>query len=146
MANIHFCGGFLPRIGPNLGCRDCRDAKSCVHAARSAQLYIRILSFIFTQQIHLHLTKHASNIQNGTLVLDIPPSALEDINWNFVGDGMVNLLDKNLIDKELKNWITPTYSTTTRTDRTVSAMLVMACMKKYSVLLLRCSAVFQTSL
>ena len=75
--------------------------------------------------------KFVSHEATKELVLEIPESALEDINWNYVGDGMNNLLDNNLVDKELKNWITPTFSTTTRTDKTVSAILMMASMKKY---------------
>ena len=44
---------------------------------------------------------------------------------------MITLLDENLVDKELKNWIIPAFSTITRDDKIVSAMLMMACMKSY---------------
>lgn len=65
------------------------------------------------------------------LKLIIPNTPLEDIDWDAAGDGMTTLLHDNLVDKDLQTWIIPNFSTTTRVDRTVSAMLMMASMKKY---------------
>lgn len=65
------------------------------------------------------------------LVLQIPPSELEHINWDAAGAGMINLMHENLIDKDLKDWIMPSFSTTMKTDSTVSAIVMMASMKSY---------------
>ena len=65
------------------------------------------------------------------LVLFIPPTTLQGIDWDAAGAGMADLLDENLVDKDLKNWIIPSFSSTTMVDKTVSAMLMMASMKSY---------------
>lgn len=65
------------------------------------------------------------------LVLKIRPSPLEYIDWDIAGDGMIDLMHENLVDKDLKDWIMPSFSTTTRTDSTVSAIIMMASMKAY---------------
>jgi hypothetical protein len=101
---------------------------------RPDDVWIAILS-----QFSYYINAHAEELRNKfvghegqkELSLLLPPSTLEGINWDALGDGMIDLMDENLVDKELKAWIMPAFSTTTRTDTTVSAMLMMACMKKY---------------
>jgi len=40
-------------------------------------------------------------------------------------------IDKNLVDPEVRNWIMPNFSTTTRDDRVTAGVVFMATMKKY---------------
>lgn len=65
------------------------------------------------------------------LVLEIPLSAIEDIDFDSLGDKMTDLLNASLVDKSLKEWIIPNFSTTTRVDKTVSTITLMASMKAY---------------
>lgn len=44
---------------------------------------------------------------------------------------MTALIDQNVVDKELRSWIMPKFSTTTETDDVVAAILMMGAMEKY---------------
>ncbi|KAF8188894.1 hypothetical protein K438DRAFT_1972077 [Mycena galopus ATCC 62051] len=44
---------------------------------------------------------------------------------------MVGLIEKNLIDPTLREWVMPRFTTTTENDTTVAAVLVMATLKQY---------------
>ncbi|KAJ7488013.1 hypothetical protein FB451DRAFT_1025761 [Mycena latifolia] len=44
---------------------------------------------------------------------------------------MGDLINKNVVDPALRNWIVPAFTTTTDTDRTASAVLAMATLKQY---------------
>ncbi|KAJ6545437.1 hypothetical protein B0H19DRAFT_1266872 [Mycena capillaripes] len=44
---------------------------------------------------------------------------------------MGDMIHKNVVDPSLREWILPKFSTTTTTDTTIGAMLMMATMKKY---------------
>jgi hypothetical protein len=92
---------------------------------------ISLLSFYINAHAETLRKKFVAHDGKKKLELIIPPSTLQEINWNYAGDGMIKLMDENLVDKDLKEWITPDFTTTTRTDKTVSAILMMACMKSY---------------
>lgn len=66
-----------------------------------------------------------------TLVLNLPERSMDDIDWDSALDRMTDLVVENLVDKSLKNWIIPAFSTTTRHDRTVAAVLMEASLKCY---------------
>jgi hypothetical protein len=101
---------------------------------RPDDVWIAIIS-----QLSFHINANAEALRNKfvahegkeELVLTIPITPLDKINWDSAGDGMTDLLDDNLVDKDLASWIIPQFSTTTRVDKTVSAMLFMASMKSY---------------
>ncbi|KAJ7878939.1 hypothetical protein B0H13DRAFT_2346264 [Mycena leptocephala] len=44
---------------------------------------------------------------------------------------MAGLVEKNVVDPTLRAWATPAFTTTTANDTTVSAVLLMATLKKY---------------
>ncbi|KAE8167930.1 hypothetical protein BDV40DRAFT_252127 [Aspergillus tamarii] len=44
---------------------------------------------------------------------------------------MTRLIEKEVVDPELRTWIMPTFSTTTESDRVVAAILMMSSMQKY---------------
>ena len=101
---------------------------------RPDDVWIAIIS-----QLSFHINANAEALRSKfvahegkrELVLKIPITPLDKINWDSAGDGMTDLLDDNLVDKDLATWIIPQFSTTTRIDKTVSAMLFMASMKSY---------------
>jgi hypothetical protein len=51
------------------------------------------------------------------------------VNFEAMARTMSDLMDKNIIDPTLREWILPNFSTTTTTDTTVSCMVMMATMK-----------------
>ena len=96
---------------------------------RPDDVWIAIIS-----QLSFHINADAEKLRHKfvahegkkKLVLIIPITPLDKIDWDSAGDGMTDLLDDNLVDKDLATWIIPQFSTTTRVDKTVSAMLFMA--------------------
>jgi hypothetical protein len=44
---------------------------------------------------------------------------------------MTKIMEENIIDKDLRDWIIPDFSTTTVTDATVASITMMATMKEY---------------
>ena len=65
------------------------------------------------------------------LQLEIPESSLEGINFDSLARRMASLLNENLVDESLEEWIIPNFSTTTKVDITVATITMMASMKAY---------------
>ncbi|KAJ7897549.1 hypothetical protein B0H14DRAFT_3589384 [Mycena olivaceomarginata] len=53
------------------------------------------------------------------------------VDFGFIARAMAGLVEENVVDPELRAWATPDFTTTTNNDRTVSAVLLMATLKKY---------------
>ncbi|KAJ7358517.1 hypothetical protein DFH08DRAFT_1043613 [Mycena albidolilacea] len=53
------------------------------------------------------------------------------VDFGFIARAMAGLVEENVVDRELRAWATPDFTTTTDNDRTVSAVLLMATLKKY---------------
>ncbi|KAJ7817928.1 hypothetical protein B0H14DRAFT_3089598 [Mycena olivaceomarginata] len=53
------------------------------------------------------------------------------VDFGFIARAMAGLVEENVVDPELRAWATPDFTTTTDNDRTVSAVLLMAMLKKY---------------
>lgn len=51
------------------------------------------------------------------------------VDFGSMARTMVDLMDENIVDPTLREWILPKFSTTTITDTTVSCMIMMATMK-----------------
>lgn len=53
------------------------------------------------------------------------------VDFGDLARQMTELIDENVVDKELKDWIIPNFSTTRHNDIVVSAVLMMATLKAY---------------
>ncbi|KAJ7119579.1 hypothetical protein C8R44DRAFT_737376 [Mycena epipterygia] len=53
------------------------------------------------------------------------------VDFSGMSQQMVELIDKNVVDPALREWILPKFSTTTVNDITVGAILAMATLKEY---------------
>jgi hypothetical protein len=53
------------------------------------------------------------------------------VDFGSFAQQMARLLDENIKDKSLKDWILPAFSTTEVTDTTVAAILMMCSLKNY---------------
>jgi Domain of unknown function (DUF4419) len=90
-------------------------------------------------QFSFYMNKHSEEFRKcfvqhegkKELIVKHPPAALENLNWEYICTELVKLADKELVDRELKAWMTPTFSTTTDTDRMVCTVMTMATLKKY---------------
>ncbi|KAF7341366.1 hypothetical protein MVEN_01873100 [Mycena venus] len=54
-----------------------------------------------------------------------------DVDFARMARQMVNLIDKNVVDPTLREWVMPDFTTTTTNDITVAAALTMATLKQY---------------
>jgi hypothetical protein len=57
--------------------------------------------------------------------------AVGPLDFAYLSYQMGDMIHKNVVDPSLRKWILPKFSTTTTNDTTISAMLMMATMKKY---------------
>ncbi|KAJ7749806.1 hypothetical protein DFH07DRAFT_828430 [Mycena maculata] len=53
------------------------------------------------------------------------------VDFGYMSREMVGLLEKNIIDPTLREWAMPSFTTTTATDVTVGAILMMSTLKQY---------------
>ena len=53
------------------------------------------------------------------------------VDFGSISRQMAELIAKNVVDPELRDWIIPSFSTTTLNDKTVSCVVMMATMKAY---------------
>ncbi|KAH6915752.1 hypothetical protein BKA70DRAFT_1178945 [Coprinopsis sp. MPI-PUGE-AT-0042] len=53
------------------------------------------------------------------------------VNFGDLARQMTDLIDANVVDKELKEWILPNFSTTRHNDTVVASVLMMATLKAY---------------
>jgi hypothetical protein len=51
------------------------------------------------------------------------------VDFGFMARQMTNLIDENIVDPALREWILPDFSTTTVNDVTVSSIVMMATLK-----------------
>ncbi|KAJ7141636.1 hypothetical protein C8R46DRAFT_968659 [Mycena filopes] len=54
-----------------------------------------------------------------------------NLDFGDMARQMVGQIEKNVVDPTLRAWVVPTFTTTTDTDRTVGAVLMMATLKEY---------------
>ncbi|KAJ6527118.1 hypothetical protein B0H19DRAFT_969986 [Mycena capillaripes] len=54
-----------------------------------------------------------------------------NVDFGAMAQQMVDLIDKNVVDPTLREWVIPRFTTTTANDITVSAVLLMATLKAY---------------
>lgn len=56
---------------------------------------------------------------------------LDDVDLGLMARRMTSEIQQNVVDPDLRAWITPSFSTTTNNGRIVSAILMMGAMQKY---------------
>ena len=56
---------------------------------------------------------------------------VEGLGYGIFAQEMGRLLEKNVVDPELREWIIPDFLTTTRDDRVVASVLMMGTLQKY---------------
>ncbi|KAJ6582679.1 hypothetical protein DFH09DRAFT_1309619 [Mycena vulgaris] len=64
-------------------------------------------------------------------LLIVAEGTRHSLDFGAMARQMVGLIDKNVADPTLRAWALPTFTTTTETDTTVSAVLLMATLKAY---------------
>ena len=62
-------------------------------------------------------------------VVDV--GSLGSVDFGAMALRMTRLIEKNVVDEELRSWIMPDFSTTTESDQVVAAILMMGALQKY---------------
>ncbi|OCL04817.1 hypothetical protein AOQ84DRAFT_441846 [Glonium stellatum] len=65
------------------------------------------------------------------LAIDVRPFPVWDLDMGKFAQDMMLLIEKNIVDSELKAWIEPKFTTTTDDDKSVAAMVMMGTLQKY---------------
>ncbi|KIJ58386.1 hypothetical protein HYDPIDRAFT_119579 [Hydnomerulius pinastri MD-312] len=71
------------------------------------------------------------------LVIEDPFGDRYTMDYESMCRQMIDLVQKNVVDPSLRDWLMPTFSTTTISDTTVYAMVMMATLKAYFIYTLR---------
>ncbi|TFK70275.1 hypothetical protein BDN72DRAFT_742140, partial [Pluteus cervinus] len=58
---------------------------------------------------------------------------LDEVDYTLVIRQFVDLMDENLVDKDLKNWILPSFTTTTPCDTTCASIMMMSTLKNFFI-------------
>jgi hypothetical protein len=66
-----------------------------------------------------------------SLHIDVRPSRVFDLDIGLLSQKMTDLIHKNVVDSELRDWIMPSFTTTTHNDKSVAAVIMMGTLKKY---------------
>jgi Domain of unknown function (DUF4419) len=69
------------------------------------------LSFYINANAEDLRKKFVAHEKKKELEVLLPSSTLSGIDWDFAGDAMIKLMHEDLVDKELKDWIIPNFST-----------------------------------
>lgn len=67
--------------------------------------------------------------QKGLVIGDV--GSIHSYDFGIFANRMTSELEKNVLDKELRQWIMPSFTTTTYTDQTVAAVVMMGTLQKY---------------
>ncbi|KAK4085167.1 uncharacterized protein Triagg1_157 [Trichoderma aggressivum f. europaeum] len=75
--------------------------------------------------------KFVSHEGKKTLDLDLTATSLSELDFSKVAQEFTSLIQENVVDPELREWMLPNFSTTTDHDKAVAAFSMMGAMQKY---------------
>ncbi|KAJ7485952.1 hypothetical protein FB451DRAFT_1231506 [Mycena latifolia] len=131
-------GGQIPNLVPNANgfVATLLDAytKDRALVIRPDDVWLAILSqfnFFVTARAELLRANFVAHEGKEELVIDARPNKRYDVDFGRLAVEMTGLVEKNVVDPALRSWAIPTFTTTTATDTTVGAVLLMATLKNY---------------
>ncbi|KAK6822741.1 hypothetical protein PG987_014286 [Apiospora arundinis] len=94
--------------------------------------------FAILTQLSFYINAHAEDLRSFFVVHE-GQKELEVVDYNShdcadfgrLAQQMTHLIQENVIDPELRDWILPPFSTTTNTDKVVGSILFMGAMQNY---------------
>lgn len=96
--------------------------------------------FAILSQLNFFINAHAEELRSHfvahegkkELVIVAPPGAtMETYDFGVFARQMTLLIQENVVDPDLRDWMMPTFSTTKVDDRTVAAVLMMGSLQAY---------------
>lgn len=100
-----------------------------------------------TTQFSSYVKPHAEELRGSfvnfegqkTLVIEYENSTRFTVDYADFAHRINDLLEANIVDPGLRQWITPSFTTTTQLDKTVSAIVMMGTLQKYFKYISMCS-------
>lgn len=94
--------------------------------------------FAILSQLNFYINAHAEELRS-FFVAHEGQKELKTIDWGTMhttdygahAEKMTRLIEKSVVDPELRTWIMPAFSTTTQSDRVVASILMMGALQKY---------------
>ena len=94
--------------------------------------------FAILSQLNFYINAHAEELRSffvaheGQKKLEtIDYGTIDTVDFGPIAEKMTHLIQKNVLDPELRTWIFPNFSTTTMSDRVVASILMMGTLQKY---------------
>ncbi len=72
-----------------------------------------------------------------SLMIDVSPYPVWNVNMGKFAQEMTHLIEENVVDAELRDWILPNFTTTTDDDTSVASIVMMGTLQKYFDYILR---------
>lgn len=94
--------------------------------------------FAILTQLSFFVNAHAEELRSffvahkGQKDLEVKAAGtIDSANFGVLAVRMTELMQKNVVDEELRDWIMPSFTTTTESDTVVAAILMMGALQKY---------------
>lgn len=94
--------------------------------------------FAILTQFSIYIKKHAEELRKkfvahtGKKELEVKRGDTRYmVDHNYVVEEMAQLIEKNIVDPELRRWVTPAFTTTSKTDEVVASILMIGALQKY---------------
>jgi hypothetical protein len=94
--------------------------------------------FSIITQLSFYINAHAEDLRSifvsheGQKELTVTAvGTIHSVDLGALAVEMTELIDKNLVDKHFRDWLLPDFTTTTRSDTIVAAVLMMGTLQKY---------------
>lgn len=91
------------------------------------------------EQLRSHFVDHEGK---KTLCIDVRPYRVWDVDMGKFAQEMTLLIEKNVVDPKLRNWIIPNFSTTTYHDKSVASIVMMGTLQRYFEFNMMCGCGF----
>ena len=94
--------------------------------------------FTILSQLSFFIIAHSEELRHlfvshkGTVHLEVSTNeTLDTVDFGGMALAMLELMQKRIVNPDLRNWIMPAFSTTTASDEVVAAIIIMGSMQKY---------------
>ena len=95
--------------------------------------------FAIISQLSLYINCHAEELRElfvthqgkKDLVVTLPTATHPGIDFGVFAEEMSRLVKENVVDPDLRQWVMPAFTTTTRQDNIIASILLMGVTQKY---------------
>ncbi|QDS72567.1 hypothetical protein FKW77_000770 [Venturia effusa] len=91
------------------------------------------------EELRKSFVAHEGNME---LCIDIRPDSFWSVSMGKLAQGMTKLIQDNVVDPGLRDWLLPSFTTTTDNDTSVAAIVMMVAMQNYFRYNIRCGCGF----